>query len=131
MYKNILLILITVLMTTACQKENDPKKITYFVQGFGDPYEVVYTYGDGSLTKKQNITPQGISDVWKFSFTAPPGEITYLYIESKEDISASMSFNASILIDGKTFQKALSYDKQLIKGSDTVYIIKRSGTVPY
>ena len=131
MYKKILLLLVIIVTAAACQKDDEPKNVTYFVQGFGDSYKVVYSYGEGNATKVETVKPQGISDVWKFSFTAPPGEITYLYIESKEDISASMSFNASILIDGKTFQKALSYDKQLIKGSDTVYIIKRSGTVPY
>ena len=116
---------------TSCQKDNDPKKVTYFVKGFGDPYKIVYTYGDGSKTKTEKVDPQGISDVWSFTFSDVPGEITYFYIESKEDISNSMSFNASILIDGKTFQKAQNYDREIVSGTDTVKVIKRSGTIPF
>ncbi len=116
---------------TSCQKDNDPKKVTYFVKGFGDPYKIVYTYGDGSKTKTETVDPKGISDVWSFSFSDMPGEITYFYIESKEDISNSMSFNASILIDGKTFQKAQNYDREIVSGTDTVKVIKRSGTIPF
>jgi hypothetical protein len=119
------------LTLTSCQKDNDPKKVTYFVKGFGDPYKIVYTYGDGSKTKTEKVDPKGISDVWSFSFSDMPGEITYFYIESKEDISNSMSFNASILIDGKTFQKAQNYDREIVSGTDTVKVIKRSGTIPF
>ena len=131
MKKYMLLFLLTVIALAGCQKENDPKTVTYFIKGFGDPYKVVYAYGEGSATKTETITPNGISDTWSYSFSARPGEITYLYVESKEDISNSMEFTCSILIDGKTFQKALSYDLKRVVGSDTVNTIKRSGTVPF
>jgi len=120
-----------IFISTSCQKENDPKKVTYTIVGFGDPYKVVYAIGDGSKTKVETIKPNGISDAWSYSFSEMPGGITYLYIESKEDISASMSFNAAILINGTTFQKASYYDKNRITSTDTVYVIKRSGTIPF
>lgn len=126
-----IVIAFTIVFSFSCQKDNDTKKVTYFIKGFGDPYKVVYTYGEGSKTHVETITPSGISDTWSFSFDDIPGAITYLYIESKEDISGSMSFNASILINETTFQKALSYDRAKITPTDTVYYIKRSGTIPF
>ena len=125
------LTIVSAIAFSSCQKENDPKKVTYFIKGFGDPYKIIYTYGDGSKTKVETITPNGISDTWSYSFSDIPGEITYIYVESKEDISASMSFNVSTLINGTTFRKALNYDRQKINGTDTVYYIKRSGTIPF
>ena len=127
-----LILTLTLALTfSSCQKENDPKKVTYFIKGFGSPYKVIYTYGEGSNTKVETITPHGISDTWSYSFSDIPGEITYIYVESKEDISASMSFNVSTLINGTTFQKALYYDRKKINGIDTVFYIKRSGTIPF
>lgn len=132
MKKSILILVVLSLFMAACQKENDTKKVTYFVTGFADQYKVVYSYGENSKTHTETVDPSGSpAFTWDFSFDALPGEITYIYIESKEDISNSSNFNASILIDGKTFQKALSYDKTRIVNSDTVNFIKRSGTIPF
>jgi len=125
------LIIVFTLISTSCQKDNDTKKVTYFVTGFGDSYKVVYAYGEGSKTHVETITPNGISDTWSFSFHDVPGAITYIYIESKEDISASMKFNVSTLINGTTFQKSSNYDKARITPTDTVFVIKRSGTIPF
>jgi len=126
-----LVLAFTIVFAFSCQKDNDPKKVTYFVKGFGDPYKVVYTYGEGAKTHVETITPNGISDTWSFSFEDIPGAITYIYVESKEDISGSMSFNVSTLINGTTFQKALYYDRSKVTATDTVYYIKRSGTIPF
>lgn len=131
MKKIIGIIIIALTALIGCQKDNEPKEVTYFIQGFGDPYKVVFTYGDSSATKTQTVTPDGISDSWSYSFTALPGEIAYIYVESKEDISNSMHFITAILIDGKIYQKALSYDLTRVVGNDTVNTIKRSGTIPF
>lgn len=131
MNKYMIIIISLFIGLTACQKENDTKNVTYFIKGFTDPYKVTYTYGELSKTKTETVTPNGINSVWSSSFNAMPGEICYIYVESKEDIQNSMSFVTSILINGATFQQAKSYDLTRIVNGDTVKTIKRSGTIPF
>jgi hypothetical protein len=132
MKKHFIYLLFLVFAFSACQVENDEKTVTYFVKGFTEPYKVVYTYGEDSKTKTETIDPAGSIDyTWQYSFSDLPGEICYIYIESDEDISNSMRFNTSILINRKTHQKAVSYDKTTISGTDTVSTIKRSMTIPF
>lgn len=132
MKKYIILLVLSVLAFSACQKENDEKKVTYLITGFADSYKVVYTYGDGSQTIVDSIRPGGKKDsIWTYNFSALPGEIAYIYVESDEDISNAMNFNTSILVDNKIIQKAVSYDKTKITPTDTSYFIKRSCTIPF
>jgi hypothetical protein len=128
--KKILVFILGIFILASCQKDRDPAEVDYLITGFGSPYTVSYLDADGS-TITRTITPNGISDKWEYTFLAEPGTPLYLYIKSKEDISANMSFNVGLLIDGKYYQQAKNYDGTLIVKGDTIYEIKRSGVVPF
>lgn len=132
MRKIVFIILALSLVAVACQKENDDKKVTYFIKGFADPYKVIYAYGEANKTIIETVDPQSnLNYTWTYEFSAMPGEITYLYIESKENIVNPKTFLAAILIDGKQYQKASNWDNTVIVASDTLKYIKRSGTIPF
>ena len=128
--KKILVFILAIFVLVSCQKDRDPVEVDYLITGFGDSYTVSYLNPDGKTITK-TITPNGISDKWEYSFLAEPGTPLYLYIKSKEDISASMSFNVGLLINGKYYQQAKNYDGPFIANGDTMYEIKRSGVVPF
>ena len=130
MMKKIFVFIIAVVVLASCQKDRDPAKVDYAIQGFGDPYTVSYLNKDGgTITTK--VTPKGISDEWNISFLAEPGTPLYLYVKSKEDISNSMSFSLSLKVDGKYYQQAKNYDGKIVIQGQTYYEIKRSGVVPF
>jgi len=128
--QKIVLFIIAVVIIASCQKDRDPVKVDYAIQGFGDPYSVSYLNKEGS-TVTTTVTPKGISDEWKISFLADPGTPLYLYVKSKEDISGSMSFSLSLKIDGKYYQQAKDYDGSIQINGQTFHEIKRSGVVPF
>jgi len=128
--KKIFVFLFAIIVLASCQKERDQVNVDYRIQGFGDPYTVSYLDVDGS-TKTIKVSPDGISDVWSYSFLADPGTPLYLYVKSKEDISNSMSFSLALIINGKFYQQAKSYDGTVVIKGDTVHEIKRSGVVPF
>jgi len=128
--KKILVFLFAIIVLASCQKDRDLATVNYSIQGFGDPYTVSYLDVDGN-TKTIKVTPNGISDVWVYSFLADPGTPLYLYVKSKEDISNSMSFSLSLKIDGKFYQQAKNYDGSTIINGETMFEIKRSGVVPF
>jgi len=128
--KKIFIFLFAIIVLASCQKERDLAKVTYSIQGFASTYTASYLDVDGS-TKTINISPDGISDVWAYSFLAEPGTPLYLYVKSKEDISNSMSFSLSLKINGKFYQQAKNYDGFMVIMGDTLFEIKRSGVVPF
>lgn len=126
--RNIIIVFALLFLLNSCQKEQDIRKITYQIGGLKDPYKVIYLNESGE-TITQTITPVSASKAWKLTFNKSEGEIVYLYLEHKEKFSpGSMSFYAGIYVDGKAYQVARSYDLSV---GDTIFKIKRAGTVPF
>lgn len=126
--KNIVLIFIALMViSVSCQKDGDPKKVSYMITGLADDYSVVYLDADGKSVSS-NVVSQGISSRWAKDFTMDQGSPVYLYLKFKEDITSNMSFSMGIIIDGKYEYQAKYYEKTI---GDTIFEVKRGGVVPY
>ncbi len=126
--KNLVLVFIALLViSVSCQKDGDPKKVSYMITGLSDNYSVVYIDADGKTISK-DVTPAGLSSNWTQDFTMDQGSPVYLYLKFKEDISSSMRFSMGIIIDGKYEYQAKYYEKTI---GDTIFEVKRGGIVPF
>lgn len=114
-------------ISVSCQKNGDPKKVSYMITGLADQYSVVFLDADGKSISA-NVTPNGPSSEWTKDFTMEQGSPVYLYVKFKEDITYSTSFNMGIIINGKYEYQAKYYDKNT---GDTIFEVKRAGVVPY
>lgn len=126
--RNIVLIFIALMLVSiSCQKDGDPKKVSYMITGLADQYSVVYLDADGKSISS-NVNPNGPSSKWTQDFTMEEGSPVYLYLKFKEDITSSMSFNMGIIINGKYEYQAKYYEKNT---GDSIFEVKRAGVVPY
>lgn len=126
--RNIVLIFIALMLVSiSCQKDGDPKKVSYMITGLADQYSVVYLDADGNSISG-NVNPNGPSSKWTQDFTMEEGSPVYLYLKFKEDITSSMSFNMGIIINGKYEYQAKYYEKNT---GDSIFEVKRAGVVPY
>lgn len=126
--KKIVLIFIALLaISVSCQKDGDPKKVSYMITGLADDYSVVYLDADGKSVSS-NVVSDGLSSKWVKEFTMEQGSPVYLYLKFKEDITSNMSFSMGILVNGKYQYQAKYYEKTI---GDTIFEVKRSGIVPY
>lgn len=114
-------------ISVSCQKDGDPKKVSYMITGLADDYSVVYLDADGKSVSS-NVVSEGISSRWVKDFTMDQGSPVYLYLKFKEDITSNMSFSMGIIIDGKYEYQAKYYEKTI---GDTIFEVKRGGVVPY
>jgi gamma-glutamyl-gamma-aminobutyrate hydrolase PuuD len=126
--KNIIVIFIALLIVSvSCQKDGDPKKVSYMITGLADNYSVVYLDADGKSVSKE-VNSEGLSSKWTQDFTMDQGSPVYLYLKFKEDITSNMSFSMGIIIDGKYEYQAKYYEKTI---GDTIFEVKRGGVVPF
>lgn len=135
MKRYIFLIAIIAVALTSCQKEDDVRKVTYLVTGLSSPFKVVYISEDDS-TMVDTISPTSISQKWTVSHYQKPGKPAYIYIEGTDVVGlqssvTQMKFNMSILVDNKIVQKALNYDILKYTTADTLFVVKRSCTIPF
>ncbi len=122
-----LVFVVLIIFVGSCQKDGDPKEISYTITGLSDPYSIVYLNASGKSISER-ITPSGSTMIWNKNFTMEEGSPVYLYLKFKEDISSSMSFNMGIIINGKYAYQAKYYEKN---NGDTIFEVKRAGIVPY
>jgi len=126
--KNIVLIFIALLViSVSCQKDGDPKKVSYMITGLADDYSVVYIDADGNSISS-SVVSSGLSSKWVKEFTMDQGSPVYLYLKFKEDITSNMGFSMGILVDGKYEYQAKYFEKTI---GDTIFEVKRGGVVPY
>lgn len=126
--KNIVLVFIALLViSVSCQKDGDPKKVSYMITGLADDYSVVYLDADGNSISA-NVVSNGLSSKWVKEFTMEQGSPVYLYLKFTEDITSNMGFSMGILVDGKYEYQAKYFEKTI---GDTIFEVKRGGVVPY
>ncbi len=130
--KYIIFSILFLAVLSSCQKDNDEVQVVYAVKGFSQPYKVIYALGDLNKTDTLTVNPAGnASYEWKAELNSMPGEVTYLYVQSDEEISNYTGFHATIFVEGKVFRRAYSYDGTRIMPNDTTFYIKQFGTIPF
>ncbi|MBN2745972.1 MAG: hypothetical protein JXR34_04535 [Bacteroidales bacterium] len=130
--KYIVFFVLLIIAFSSCQKDNDEVQVVYAIKGFSQPYKVVYAIGDLNKTEVFNIDPAGSTSYeWKAELQAVPGKVTYLYVESDENISNVSGFHATIFVEGKVFRRAYDYDGTRQMPNDTTFYIKQFGTIPF
>lgn len=125
-------IIISIIILSAalasCSKSGEPRTVKYYISGLAEPFTITYQKEDTVI--QEIIDLESINDVWTYSFEAEQGHITYLYLESQEEVAASMELLISINIDNKVFRQSEDWDGYKVAG-DTVFYVHQRGTVPF
>ena len=128
--RNIIIsIIILSVAFASCSKTGEPRKVKYYISGLAEPFDIVYQAKDSVIS--ETIDLESINDVWTYQFEADQGSITYLYIESQEEVASSMELLISINIDNKVFRQAEDWDGTKVAGGDTLFYVHQRGTVPF
>lgn len=123
----IFFVMIAFFVATSCTKEYEDRTVTYLVKGLAKPYKISYVDETGS-TISNTINPAGINDVWSYKFTGKQGDIVYLYAEFNDIGVDKSKFYFRILVDGKIYQNAYGFDKQV---NDSTFWVQRAGIIPF
>ncbi len=125
--KKVSILMILLIALSACQKDFEERSITYLITGLANPYRVTYVDETGEATTK-NIAPVNDDQVWHYNFTAQQGDILYMFAEFTDIELVPTKFKFRILINGKVFKESFGYDHNI---GDTLFRVKRAGTVPF
>lgn len=117
--KKILSIIVIVLVTLSCSKENT-KSVCYLATGSISDVNLDYLSESGEMMSI-SISPQSAQDEWKYSFAADQGDIVYIS-GYYNDINSALKL--MILVDGKVY-------KQASNEADTINYLTVSGTIVY
>lgn len=128
MKKYIILLMLTPLFfATSCSKEYESRTVTYLITGLAKPYNISYVDGEGNTITKV-ITPLKTNNIWAYDFIGKQGDIVYLYAMFNDIGVDKSKFKFRILLDGKIYQNAYGFDKQI---NDTTFWVQRAGVIPY
>ncbi len=125
--KKVSILMILLIALSACQKDFEERSITYLITGLANPYRVTYVNETGEATT-ENIAPVNDDQVWHYNFTAQQGDILYMFAEFTDIELVPTKFKFRILINGKVFKESFGYDHNI---GDTLFRVKRAGTVPF
>ena len=114
---------------SSCEKDTDPRQVTYVVKGLTSPFQVAYVDGSGNTIQLDSVQ----TNMWTATTTAERGDIVYLYLRYRDDIGIGSNFQFRILINGKVYKEAFGKDKDWATDPTFTfpYQIIRQGTVPY
>ncbi|MCF8365108.1 MAG: hypothetical protein K9H16_04965 [Bacteroidales bacterium] len=119
MKNTIIIIIISLIAFTACEKRED-KMVKYVATDASSEYTIYYRDESGTLQSK-TITPESAQDKWNYSFAVEQGEIVYLS-GKYNDINSALKL--MIYVDGKVYKQSNSV-------GDTLKYLTVSGLVPY
>ena len=119
MKNTIILIIISIITFTACEKRED-KMVKYVATDATSDYTINYRDESGTL-QTQTISAESAQDKWNYSFKLDQGEIVYLS-GKYNDINSALKL--TIYIDGKVYKQSNSI-------GDTLKYLTVSGVVPY
>lgn len=143
------------LLISSCEKDTDPRKVTYLIRGLTSKFRVAYIDETGKTIQLDKIEPDSVKNVlnvynkvndstyvfereiqgdfWSVDLQADRGDILYLFLEYDDNVGMSTGegFQFRILINGKVYKEAFGRDKELGIESDFKYRIIRQGNVPF
>jgi hypothetical protein len=128
MKKIFLIIAVISIAFASCSKEGEPRQVKYFIKGLSDPFKIVYQTENGMVTDSVDLV--GNTTEWSYSFEAEQGDITYMYIESKENLDNTMNAFIGIMIDNQVFRQSKNWDGTKGPNNDIYYSLQR-GTIPF
>jgi hypothetical protein len=126
MKKIFLIIAVISIAFASCSKEGEPRTVKYIVQDFTKPVKIVYHTPDGTITEELDSNIRE----WSYTFEAEQGDITYLYVESKDSYEGSLDLFIAILIDDQIFRQVKNWDGTKGPNNDIYYSLQR-GTIPF
>jgi len=119
MKNTIIIIIISLIAFTACEKRED-KMVKYVATDATSDYTINYRDESGILQTK-TVAAESAQDKWNYSFTVEQGEIVYLS-GKYNDINSALKL--IIYVDGKVYKQSNSV-------GDTLKYLTVSGVVPY
>jgi len=128
MKKIFVIIAVISIAFASCSKEGEPRYVKYLVKNLTDTITVTYQTPDGTVTEV--IPFDNNKREWSYSFEAEQGDITYMYIESKENLDNTMNAFIGILIDNQVFRQSKNWDGTKGPNNDIYYSLHR-GTIPF
>lgn len=118
--RKFILITAVVLLSIACDKENEQVKVDYRVSNAYSDIEVSYRIENEQLINEWYEFDSG-EDVWTYSMYLEQGEIVYL---SARYVDSTSSVKLQILIDGKIYKEGSS-------NNEPDKYLTVSGTIPF
>jgi len=110
---------ISVFTLISCEKNTQPKNVTYEISRSISGFSVTYKDASGELIKEK-ITTASAEDVWRYSFEGIPRDVIYVSASYKDINSA---IRVRLLVDGKVYKEAATK-------YDTTMFVTVSGIIP-
>lgn len=129
-YTVVAIIAIMGFITVSCDKyEDQDKKVTYIIKNLNDTFILAYLNNEAKLVY-DTVKLADPTNGWKYEYIGKRGDLLYLYIRHRENVTMNNKFDARILIDGKTYRESYNY---MMKTADPKFPnqINMRGVVPF
>lgn len=124
-----ILLSIGIIVFISCEKDTDPRDISYAVKGLSSEYKLTYVI-NGS-----NFSSIVYGKDTSISFKADKGEVLYFDVKYKDDVDKMSGFSALITCNKTILKESYAYDMKWADSATTnvpyPFEIILSSTVPY